>query len=85
MLDRNHDPTPGAAGNRPPFTAWGGYFRLRQISCPIFILYENPVPIRDHMPGLEKELVTVIGRAIVRNPKDRFPDAGKLLASISLK
>jgi hypothetical protein len=47
------------------------------------ILNENPVPIRDGMPGLQKEISTVIDKALVRNPKDRFPDAGKLLAAIS--
>ena len=46
------------------------------------ILNENPVPIRDRMPGLTKELAAVIDKALVRNPKDRFPDAGKLLASL---
>ena len=43
------------------------------------ILNENPAPIRDRMPGLEKNLAAVIDKALVRNPKDRFPDAGKLL------
>jgi serine/threonine protein kinase len=46
------------------------------------ILNENPVPIRDRMPGLEKNLAAVIDKALVRNPKDRFPDAGKLQAAI---
>jgi serine/threonine protein kinase len=46
------------------------------------ILNENPVPIRDRMPGLAKDLADVIDKALVRNPKNRFPDAGKLLASI---
>ena len=46
------------------------------------ILNENPVTIRDRMPGLPSELATVIDKALVRNPKDRFPDAGKLLASL---
>jgi hypothetical protein len=31
---------------------------------------------------LTKELAAVIDKALVRNPKDRFPDAGKLLASL---
>ncbi len=48
------------------------------------ILNENPVPIRDRMPGLEKTLAAVIDKALVRNPKDRFSDAGKLLASLSI-
>ncbi len=47
------------------------------------ILNENPVPIRDRMPGLEKNLAAVIDKALVRNPKDRFPDAGKLLVALS--
>ena len=46
------------------------------------ILNENPVPIRDRMPGLTKDIAAVIDKALVRNPKDRFPDAGKLLASL---
>jgi len=47
------------------------------------ILNENPVPIRDRLPGLAKEIATTIDKALVRNPKDRFPDAGKLLTSLS--
>ncbi len=46
------------------------------------ILNENPVPIHDRMPGLAKELADVIEKALVRNPKNRFPDAGELLASL---
>jgi hypothetical protein len=34
------------------------------------------------MPGLAKEIAAVIDKSLVRNPKDRFPDAGKLLAAI---
>jgi len=47
------------------------------------ILNENPVPIRDRLPGLAKEIATTIDNSLVRNPKDRFPDAGKLLTSLS--
>ncbi len=47
------------------------------------ILNENPVPIRDRLPGLAREIATTIDQSLVRNPKDRFPDAGKLLAAIS--
>ena len=47
------------------------------------ILNENPLPIRYRMPGMEKNLASIIDQALVRNPKDRFPDAGKLLASLS--
>jgi serine/threonine protein kinase len=47
------------------------------------ILNENPVPIRDRLPGLAKEIATTIDKALVRNSKDRFPDAGKLLTSLS--
>jgi len=34
------------------------------------------------MPGLENGVAAMIDQSLVRNPKDRFPDAGKLLASI---
>ena len=37
---------------------------------------------RHRMPGLEKNLAATIDQALVRNPKDRFPDAGKLLSAI---
>jgi len=47
------------------------------------ILNENPVSIRDRMPGLEKHLASIVDKALVRNPKDRLPDAGKLLVAIS--
>ncbi len=40
------------------------------------------VPIRDRLPGLEKNLAAVIDKALVRSPKDRFQDAGKLLTSL---
>ena len=46
------------------------------------ILNENPVPIRDRMPGLAKNLAAVIDKALVRSPKDRFPDAGKLFEAL---
>ncbi len=46
------------------------------------ILNENPVPIWERVPGLEKKIATTINKALARNPKDRFPDAGKLLAAI---
>jgi serine/threonine protein kinase len=48
------------------------------------ILNENPVPIRDRMPGLAKEIAHVIDKALVRNPKSRFTDAGKLLDALLL-
>ncbi len=34
------------------------------------------------MPGLEKNLAAVIDQALVRNPKARYADAGKLLAAL---
>ena len=46
---------------------------------------ETPIPIRDRMPRLRKELAAVSDMALVINPKDRFPDSGNLFASISLK
>ncbi len=33
------------------------------------------------MPGLEKNIAAVIDQALLRNPKNRFADAGKLLAA----
>ena len=48
------------------------------------ILNENPVPIGERMAGLAKDVAAVIDRALVRNPKDRFPDAGKLQASLHM-
>ena len=46
------------------------------------ILNGSPVPIRDRLPGLETNLPAVIDKALIRNPKDRLPDAGKLLNSL---
>ena len=46
------------------------------------ILNKNSVPVRDRMPGLPSELAVVIDKALVRNPKARFPDAGKLQAAL---
>jgi serine/threonine protein kinase len=58
-------------------------FRFDPKRDPIdIILNENPVPIRDRMPGLKKNLAAVIDKALVRNPRDRSPDAGKLLSSL---
>ncbi len=48
----------------------------------MFLLNAPPVPIRVPMPGLAKEIADVIDKALVRNPKNRLPDAGKLLASL---
>ena len=45
------------------------------------ILNENPVPLRDRMPGLQKGIAAIIDKSLLRNPKNRFPDAGKLLAA----
>ena len=47
------------------------------------ILNENPVPLRERLPSLEKSLSAIIDQSLLRNPKDRFQDAGKLLASLS--
>ena len=49
------------------------------------ILNESPVSIRERMPQLEKKIATVIDKALVRNPKDRFADAGKLLNALSIR
>jgi serine/threonine protein kinase len=49
------------------------------------ILNESPVSIRERMPQLEKKIATVIDTALVRNPKDRFADAGKLLNALSIR
>lgn len=46
------------------------------------ILNENPVPICERLPGLDKNLAVVIDRSLLRNPKDRVADAGKLLAAL---
>ena len=46
------------------------------------ILNDNPVPIRDRVPGLSKELAAIIDKALVRNPKNRFQNAGEILNSI---
>jgi eukaryotic-like serine/threonine-protein kinase len=46
------------------------------------ILNENPVSIRERMPQLDKKIATVIDTALLRNPKDRYADAGKLLAAL---
>jgi hypothetical protein len=46
------------------------------------ILNENPVPIRERMPELENGVASIIDQSLIRNPKDRFLDAGKLLASL---
>lgn len=46
------------------------------------ILNEKPVPILERMPKLEKNLAAVIDKALDRNPKARFADAGKLLSAL---
>jgi len=61
-------------------------FKISAFTSVLFpidiILNENPVPIRDRLPVLAKETATTIDKTLVRNPKDRFPDAEKLLAAI---
>ncbi len=84
-LELRNDSTPTAF--RPSLRDLGSMFpyRFDPKRDPIdIILNENPVPIRDRMPGLEKNLASIIHKALVRNPKDRFPDAGKLLGSLSI-
>lgn len=46
------------------------------------ILNESPVPIQERLPQLDKTLAAVIDKALARNPKDRYPDAGKLLTAL---
>lgn len=46
------------------------------------ILNDNPVPIQERLPGLEKSMAAVIDKSLLRNPKDRYTDAGKMLAAI---
>jgi serine/threonine protein kinase len=48
------------------------------------ILNDSPVPIRDRMPALAKEIADVINKALVRNPKQRIQDASELLAAALL-
>jgi len=46
------------------------------------ILNENPVPIRDRMYGLSKDLAAVIDKALMRDPKKRFMNAGEFLNAL---
>ena len=47
------------------------------------ILNESPVPIQERLPTLDKTLAAVIDKALARNPKDRYPDAGKFLTALT--
>lgn len=47
------------------------------------ILNESPVSICERLPQLEKKIATVIDTALLRNPKARYADAGKLLAALA--
>jgi serine/threonine protein kinase len=46
------------------------------------ILNESAVPIQKSYPGVNKQIAPIIDKALLRNPKDRFQDAGELLAAI---
>lgn len=70
IIDSHHLPT----GISP--------YRFDAQRAPIDFLNGNPSPIRDRLAGLKKPLAAVIDRSLVRNPNDRFQDAGKLLAAI---
>ncbi len=35
----------------------------------------------EYIPGLQKKTATIFDKSLLRNPKNRFPDAGKLLAA----
>lgn len=47
------------------------------------ILETDPVPIERHRPDLPPPLAAAIGRALARNPSDRFPDADAFAAAVS--
>jgi hypothetical protein len=42
----------------------------------MFLLNENPIPIRDRKSGLAKELSAVICNALARNLKTRIQNGG---------
>lgn len=46
------------------------------------ILNETPVPVRERMPGLTKDLSVVIDKALERNPKKRYATAGDILNAL---
>jgi len=46
------------------------------------ILNENPVPIRDRMPTLTKEIATVIDKSLEKNPKNRLGNASEILEAL---
>jgi serine/threonine-protein kinase len=46
-------------------------------------LYESPVPLTAHRPGVPRELETVILKCLAKNPSDRFPDVRSLDAALA--
>jgi serine/threonine protein kinase len=42
----------------------------------------TPVPLRERRPGLEPRLITVVERAMARNPEDRFASAADMAAAL---
>jgi len=48
------------------------------------IMQEDPVPLREAAPGTPEALSQVVERALAKNPAERFPDAGDMLAGIRL-
>jgi hypothetical protein len=76
--------TPSACSSRPLKVAAASRRRpcWRRLAANLPLKLTLSRPIRDRMPGLTKDIAAVIDQALVRNPKDRFPDAGKLLGAM---
>lgn len=49
---------------------------------PIHFSVYPALSINERRQGLKKNLTATMNKALVRKPKDRLPEAGKLLASI---
>lgn len=66
---------------RPPSSRRGIHARVFGTERSGRLCHMEEERVKQLLP-LTKELAAVIDKALVRNPKDRFPDAGKLLASL---
>lgn len=49
----------------------------------LMILQDDPVPIRSRRPDVPEGLAEAIGRAVRRDPKERFPDAAAMRAALA--
>jgi serine/threonine-protein kinase len=47
------------------------------------IVYDPPEPLATLVPGLPRNVITAVNRALQKRPEDRFPDVGAFIAELT--